>query len=237
MYRLYAVANHGRKYQSTYYFTASFKIHYGLTENSVIAYEENGQVRLFEGNQQSNWNTIIKRIFQTPFVARVVRFQVITGHYPPVAMEFYGCKIFDNTHATYIHSKYQESIQAAPELSDGDLSTLIPVPINDHNKYIISVSHTESLSNIDILLKFRLNVNCDLSDLAVLMYVHHNAALFEFDVGDYDLCQMNDMGVEYAVHSYMYSCQCVYGLCEHAMLTVFTNRDVECASLLEIEVM
>ena len=236
MYRLYAVANHGSQYETSNYHTALFKVLYGRSAESLVTYREDGVEKEFVGNNWDNWYQIIKRTFQHPFVARVVRFHIVSGNYPPIAMEFYGCKVFDNAATTYVTNKYATSSTSVPQLSDGDVATMLPLTATDNkNKYILSISHSMSVSDVNINVQIKINDNCDLSDVIVHLYVQQYGDLLEFTSGDYKLCMLDSVVDENNLYTHGYSCQCDYGLCEHVILHVYTTRSMQCASIVEMQ--
>ena len=239
-YRLYAVANHGHQWSTEDYITTEFKVRYGLTSDSLTTYTEDGEEKAFIGNTLENIRDIIKRTFLHPFVAQFVRFVITNGNYRPViAMEFYGCKIFSDTATTYVKFNNGSDIfQAMPELSDANLSTEVLLTRNDNQKkFIFSLSHQVNTADVDINVKIRLNSNCQLSDILPYLYVHQYGDLAELTSAAYKMCTLNSVDSnDDPLHTSSYSCHCDYGLCEHAILQVFTRRDEQCASLVELEI-
>ena len=81
VYRLYAVACHGYQWSSEapIYYSAGYFIYYGLLSDSLIAYEEEGSIRQFDGNTAENFYDIIKSTFNDPFLAQYVKYEGLSN--------------------------------------------------------------------------------------------------------------------------------------------------------------
>ncbi|XP_076817353.1 retinoschisin-like [Clavelina lepadiformis] len=88
-----AVATQG--YSSGSYWTTSYKIAHGFTENHLQIIQNNeGQDLIFQGNQ--DYNNVVRNNFPAPVTARYFRILVLTwrgpsGYYAALRVEYYIC--------------------------------------------------------------------------------------------------------------------------------------------------
>ena len=153
VYRLYAVACHGFKFGVTArypYYTTGYFIYYGFLSDALIAYEEEGSIRQFNGNTAANYYDIIKNTINNPFLAQYVKFQGLSNpptNFPTLQMEVYGCQVFPSNAKSSVYNNDGQMPTASSELSDGDMETSVEVIAK--KKYILSVRYGEfDLSNV-----------------------------------------------------------------------------------------
>ena len=153
VYRLYAVACHGFKYDPTApqpYYTTGYFIYYGLLSDSLTAYEEGGNIRQFDGNTAANYNDIIKSTFNNPFLAQYVKYEGLSNpatDFPALQMEVYGCQVFPSNAKSSVYNNNGAMPAASPALSDDDMGT--SVEVITEKKYILSVRYGAfNLSNV-----------------------------------------------------------------------------------------
>ena len=144
MYRLYAVACHGFKWSpdAYQYYSTGYFIYYGLLSDALIAYEEEGSIRQFDGNTATNYYAIVKNTFNNPFLAQHVKYEGLSSpatSYPAIQMEVYGCQVFPSNVKSSVYNNNGLMPAASPELSDADIGT--SVEIITEKKYIISVRY------------------------------------------------------------------------------------------------